>query len=276
MKIRNYHRHLFILFHLRWNSIMEGGIPLKREKLKIVSQTKAPAISLLLTILIISSMLMAAVLLSDMIMRQAQVTKGSESAELAYFAAESAAEQISYDIFKNYRNPGSYTYATSNLLNGAQIAMDSLSIDYNEPNTSNQINGTNPWDVTLAASTSLIYSLDLNGATYPDTFTVTSTQATGSEVIIMKWLRTSTSSCTKGQDLDVELPVTSETLDTTNCYYKLRINNKSGSSLNYSITPNDTNDNEKRLPVGIIIQASGQSGNYHRKVYLTFPKWQTL
>jgi len=230
------------------------------------------AISLIITILIISSILVSTITVGDIMIRHSQTVKSSEVSEIAYFAAESALEKASYEILKNYDNVSSYDLGGS-MTNDATYEITDVTLDDRAS-----------FEVTLGAGESFELALDFNGTNiYPANITLAQTGSVSTDLIIYE--------CTTGGDPRMcssgyiqtfvsSIPSPSYILPYNDAnifeedtkYYKIRINNLDTSdSETYTLTPSADN-----IPVGVDITAKGVYGGYERQAKSSFPKWQTF
>jgi len=220
------------------------------------------ALSLIITILIISSILVSTITVGDVIIRHSQTVKGSELSENAYFAAESALEKANYEILKNYENVLTYTLDGS-ISNGAEYVVTDVSLD-----------NSASFDVPLDAGESFELSLDFNGTNiYPASINIDQTGSASTDLIIYECTtdagppRVCDSGYTQTfvSSLDYDLTILEDTK-----YYEIRINNLDASSPEtYTLTPSSGN-----LPVGVDITAKGTYEWYERQAKSSFPKFQ--
>ncbi len=245
---------------------------------------KTRALSLILTLLIISSILTGTVLVGDIMIRHSQVVKGAEISEKAYFAAESAMEKVSYEILKNYENIGlSSEYDFSGELdNEAEYSVvytnDDISPDDQCPNpdgiecSSGSITGDNVWKITLEPNQSFQLDLDINGAVYPATLTISKDGIQPSDLLIYQCTTMPgpprVCSSDSSQVFKADFP-NDISLAVSSYYYKIRINNLGSLSESYTLAPSDST-----LPIGINVRATGVYSGYERIVTSNFPKWQ--
>ena len=221
------------------------------------------AISLVITILIISSILVSTITVGDVIIRHSQTVKSSEVSENAYFAAESALEKANYEIIKNYDNVSSYTLSGS-LDNEATYEIIDVSLD-NRASLA----------VLLGAGESLEMSFDFDGTNiYPPSVNITQAGAISTDLIIYECTTAGTPRvCVSGyaQTFVSALPY-SLSIDEESKYYKIRINNlDTSTSETYILTPSAGN-----VPVGIDITAKGVYGGHERQAKSSFPKFQVF
>ncbi|MDA2936281.1 hypothetical protein MYX06_03630 [Patescibacteria group bacterium AH-259-L05] len=238
------------------------------------------ALSLILTLLIIGSILTGTVLVGDTIIRHSRTVKGTEVSEIAYFAAETALEKASYHVVKNYADIS--TCALSGTLsNGGSysITAGQAAIHDTDPNDGNTITNADPWDVTLSADQSFQLDLDIDGATYPTSLLIERVGGSEpSDLIIYSCTTTGSFDCTTGgtprecsngsQEFNVSFSY-NLTISASTTYYKIRINNNGSANETYRLTPGNNT-----LPIGIDISATGTYSDYERKLKTNFPKWQ--
>jgi hypothetical protein len=237
-------------------------------------------ISLILTLLIISTVLTATLIVSEISFRQGQIVYGAEVSEKAYFAAKTALEKAAYQVHKNYADIGDDL--SGSLSNGAEytaeINADIYCPDITEteciyycdnPPAPCPISNTNPWTIELEPGEAFEMSLDINGATYPSTIEVTQTGTEKTDLVLYQCETSGTPrdcSATKTQTFYVTLPQTINISD--NSYFWLRINNNGTVSDSYTLTPSSS------LPIGIDIDATGSAEEYERRLNQNIPKWQ--
>lgn len=241
------------------------------------------AVSLIMVMLIISTLLTAGLSVSDLIIRHARQTKSIEFSDLAYFAAESGVEKVVYKVFKEYCDistancqPASGGGATGYLwTNGPEYTINQSDIVADTVSS--------PWLATVSAGRAVQLSLDLNGATYPSSITV-DTDPSGSVTSDMTvWRCTTATSAPKicqtaagtlSEIFYSTLPATIDSSNVPTYYYKIRINNRGASSETYTLTFSDS------LPIGLKInEAVGQYQGYTRQITFAspyFPKWQVF
>jgi len=230
------------------------------------------AISLIITILIISSILVSTITVGDVIIRHSQTVKGSEVSENAYFAAESALEKANYEIIKNYDNVSSYTLSGS-MTNTATYEITDVSLD-------DRVS----LEVTLDAGESFELAMDFNGTNiYPANIILAQAGSISTDLIIYECTTAGDPRiCSSGyaQTFVSSIPSPSYTLPYNdanvfveeNKYYRIRINNLDASaSETYTLTPSAGN-----FPVGVDITAKGVYGGYERQAKSSFPKLQTF
>ncbi len=234
------------------------------------------AISLILTLLVLSSILTGTILVGETIIRHSQVVQGTEISEKAFFAAETALEKACYKVFKNYDDISLFS------LSGTMSDTESdysatVSADTNCPTpgagcADGSITNGNPWTITLEANESFQLDIDIDGAVYPASIEIRRLGSTGTDIIVYECTTTEGTprvcSSTVSQSFSITFPYTFTISDYATKYYKLRINNLGDSPESYILTP--TGD----LPIGIEINANGTYSGYERKVKSNVPKWQ--
>ncbi|MCH7759663.1 hypothetical protein IID20_04890 [Patescibacteria group bacterium] len=234
------------------------------------------AISLIITLLIISSILTGTILVGDILIRHSQVVKGTEISEIAYFAAEAAIEKSAYEILKNYENISDYNLTGSFNSGDYSVESGDVTADTTCPNpdsvecNSGSITGSNPWNISLASGQSFQLDLDINGAAYPSSLSISRNATSTSDLIIYDCTTAGTPrdcSSTAVQTFKVEFPY-NLVISATTHYYKIRINNLGPLTETYTLTP--TNN----LPIGINVSAKGTYSEYERRIKSNYPKWQ--
>ncbi|MEO0076304.1 MAG: four helix bundle protein [candidate division WOR-3 bacterium] len=240
---------------------------------KASKQRSNQSVSLLLVLLIISTLLMAGLTVGDLVLRHAQATKAIEFSDMAYFAAESGIEKVVYKVFKEYCNISTSACAVNGtLLNGAQYIINQSDIVVDSVSS--------PWLATVSAGRSLQISLDINGATYPTSITISQNGSSPTDLIFWQCQTETagsrickTSNPAPSQIFYSSLPQTLS-LSPSDHYYKIRINNRGSQSETYSFTFSGS------LPIGLKInEAIGKYKGYVRKIRSIFPhysKWQII
>jgi len=235
------------------------------------------AIALILVLVIIASILTGILLVAQTIIRYSQISKGVEVSEKAYFAAETAIEIAGYDILKNKKNYSDYTLSGV-LSEDTNYQVDSIELDSDCPAPSTQcssgpISNTNPWSISLSPGWSFQLNLDINGATYPTSLSISTDDSSSSELILSSALKTDPP-LTWSQTTYPSWPV--NLILSNDYYYKLRINNLrgSGESINYTITPSS------ELVIGLKVQGEGvystMLSSYKRIAQSNFPRYQFI
>ena len=219
------------------------------------------ALSLVITILIISSILVSTITVGDVIIRHSRTVKGSELSENAYFAAESALEKANYEILKNYENVLTYTLGGF-ISNGAAYEVTDVSLDNRAF-----------FDVDLNAGESFELALDFNGTNiYPASVTVSQAGSVLTDLIIHECTTDGTPRiCDSGYAQTFKSSLSHNfNIDEETKYYKIRINNLDvSSSETYTLTPSSGN-----LPIGVDVTAKGIYEGYERQAKGNFPKFQ--
>lgn len=229
--------------------------------------------SILLTLFIISALLTSAVLVADVIIRQARLNRSATDSELALYAAESGAEKAAYQIIKNHCQIGSGSCGLSGSLDNSATytVLDSgsnISVD----------NATEPWDVTLIAGQSFELYLDLNGITYPSGGQITITVLTGGAltdgVVWEHVISTGDESETLYTDFSAAVTIPIDVGASPyylNSYYKITLHNRNTGTSSYQYRLSWSGSLPQVLK---IIDASGKFHNYQRDLGLDFPRWQ--
>lgn len=230
---------------------------------------KQKGISLILTLLIISSVLTATLIVSETAIRQSQVVYGAEISEKGYFAAKTAVEIAAYDVLKDYQDISSYNLSES--FDDGSDYQASVSTDTLCPGTETSISNSDPWVISLETGESFDLDLDINGASYPTSLTISQTGTESTDLILYYCEideETRTCSTTKTQVFYTSFPQTIN-IDGGK-YYWIRINNNGSSTESYTLTPSADND----LPIGVEINAIGEYKEYQREINQNVPKWQ--
>ncbi len=237
-------------------------------------QKNENGIALLLTVVILTAVLGLVISVSTVVMRIIKSNKAIGVSEIAFYAAEAATELVIYDIEVNGRGldiidvanepmdtiPG----ATWSSQVRAQTAVPSL-CGADEPKAvcgnGTTVTSANPLLVTLSDGQAFQLELNLVGATYPDTVSI-SWNGGSTEVNLMS-----------GSDISTEnsSPVTfpsTGTIDPSSGD-RFRIINNSGASQTYTITPSSGSP----LPLGLKITATGRFSESERVIELTRPSW---
>ena len=242
------------------------------------------AMSLVLTLLIISSILTATVLVGEIIIRHSQVVQGAEVSEKSFFAAETAVEKMCYQVFKNYADISSFslsgTMSDGETGYSATIIPDvncpdvlEVECDYycDTPSVRCPISPTNSWTITLSPGESFQLDIDINGAIYPSSVEITDDGSSETDISVYECETGGTPrvcSSEISQSFSITFPYTFDISDYANNYYKLRIYNAGDSSESYTLTPTSN------LPIGVEISANGAYSGYKRNVKTNVPKWQ--
>ena len=254
--------------------------------------------SLILTLLIISSVLTGTVLVAEITIRHAQIIHGAEISEKAYFAAETGAQKMAYQIEKNYKDISTYILSEGFLSDEKSTYSATISTDTYCPDASETeckyypsdpecpgeldrcpISEINPWTISLTPGESFQLNIDINGATYPNSIEITRSDSEEDTDIIVYECTTGGDprECgdTMSQTFSITFPyifdISSYDISSSPAkYYKLRINNVGSGSENYTLTPSV----EAVLPIGIEINAIGGYVGYQRKLKTNLPKWQ--
>lgn len=243
-------------------------------KNKFFQLKKQKGISLIITLLIISSVLTATLIVSETAIRQGQVVYGAEISEKGYFAAKTATEIAAYDVLEDYQDISSYSLSES-FSGGSQyeasVSTDTLCPDSGCVDTEAPISNGNPWSINLEAGESFDLDLDINGASYPASLIVSQAGSESTDLIVYYCeidAETRACSTTKTQVFYTSFPQTIN-FDGAN-YYWIRINNNGSSTETYTLTPSIDND----LPIGVEINAIGKYEEYQREINQNIPKWQ--
>ena len=217
------------------------------------------AVTLLLTLLVIGAVLTGLLLVSQVIIRYSRTIKGFEVSEKAYFAAESATEIAAYDILKNHKDYSSYTLSGS-LGEDAEYEIEEIILK----------NSPNPWSITLLPGQSFQLNLDINGASYPASLSISRNPEETSEIILSSAAKLSPLNWS--QNTYSTWPVNLLNLDSNVYYYRLRINNLGENNVTYTITPG------ANLFVGFKVRAIGiyptTWGDYERISETDFFQYQ--
>lgn len=242
------------------------------------------AMSLILTLLIISSIITATVLVGEIIIRHSQVVRGAEISEKAFFAAEAAMEKTCYQVFKNYDDVSSFSLSGV-MSDGESGYSATVGVDVNCPDVSETecdyycgtpsarcpVSPTNPWTITLSQGESFQLDIDLNQAAYPAEIQISRAGSSETDISVYECETGGTPrvcSSETSQSFSITFPYTFNISDYANNYYKLRIYNAGDASESYTLTPTGN------LPLGIEISANGAYSGYKRNVKTNVPKWQ--
>ncbi|MDD5173004.1 MAG: hypothetical protein PHG59_02575 [Patescibacteria group bacterium] len=217
------------------------------------------ALSLILTLLIISSILTGTVLFGEVIIRHSQVILGAEISEKSFFAAETAKEKACYQVFKNYQDPLSL-----NLSGTMEDEEQKYSV------TTEIVYQTGDWIIDLDPQESFQLDMDINGVVYPSSIEIRRIGSTESDIVVYECNtggdpRVCSSAASQYFSIIFPHPLSINYLDK---YYKLRINNIGDSSETYTLIPS------ANLPIGIQVNAIGEYSGYERRVKVVVPKWQ--
>lgn len=231
-------------------------------------QNNNSGLSLLLTIFILSGLLIVGLAASDLVLRASRTSRQIGTSEVAYYAAESAAEIVLYRLEKEN------TDITTLNDSGALVEVDAewtrgVTADTEGPQTSNVyaespgvIDNSNPLKVKLDNGQSFELRLDINGVDYPNNLQIRWSGANGSKVIVYN-------KTDEEQDVGEHSPVNINVEQSKS--YVLRIVNASGNNdVVYSIEPGG----DDPLPVGLIISTIGKYLEQERRLELDNRKWQ--
>ncbi len=238
------------------------------------NKSNQEGIALLLTIVVLAAILGLAVSVSTVVMRVIQSNRSIGVSEIAFYAAEAAAELVVYDIEVNGKRLDIIDVVDEPLdtISGATWS-SGVSVQTTVPSIcssskpkvvcgdSSTVTSANPLSVTLQDGQTFQFDFDLIGAVYPNTVQI-SWSGGGTRVDIMD-----------GSDLSAETssPVTFPPTGTINPNDgdRFRIVNSSGSEITYTITPSSG----QALPLGIKITTKGRFSESERIVELTRPSW---
>ena len=252
---------------------IQSPIP-KHPSTQIKCSNDKRAVSLILTLLIISSVLTGTVLVADITIRHAQIIHGAEISEKAYFAAETGIQKAAYQAMKNYTDIS--TYSLDDSFSDGSTYTATISADTECPNPPTEcsalpVSATNPWTVTLAAGESFQLNIDINGAAYPASVQIARSGSEDTDIIDYECTTAGdprVCSSTMSQVFSITFPYTFNITDYETKYYRLRINNVGNSSEDYILTPTGA------LPIGIEISSIGGYTGYERRLKTNLPKWQ--
>ncbi|MCX6740864.1 MAG: hypothetical protein NTY61_00480, partial [Candidatus Parcubacteria bacterium] len=227
--------------------------------------------SILLTLFIVSALLTSAVLVADVIIRQARLNRGATDSEMALYAAESGAEKAAYQIIKNHCQIGSGGCGLSGSLdNSATYNVSSSDIAVT--------NATEPWDVTLVAGQSFELYLDLNGVAYPSGGQITITVLTGGAltdgVVWQHVISSGGESETLYTDFSTAVTIPIDVGANPyylNSYYKITLHNRNTDTNSYQYSLSWSGSLPQTLKA---IDASGKFHTYQRDLEIDFPRWQ--
>lgn len=217
-----------------------------------------PAVSLVLVVLILGSILAAGLMLSETLIRQGQVSRATGLSELAYYAAESGIEAAAYKINKEGANPLTLSVSGS-LPNNSFYNLVGKNIIYN----------TAPWQVSL---TNQSFQLDLNlniayPTSLPASLSVNAPPSTNGEAILFSWRRSGTP---EPIDFINNVPPLVTYDINTDRYYQLKIRNPDTSSVTFTI---NASSSASPIPSGFELEVSGFFKNFQRKIKTFFPKF---
>jgi Tfp pilus assembly protein PilX len=229
--------------------------------------------SILLTLFIVSALLTPAVLVGDVLLRQARMNRGATDSETALYAAESGAERAAYQVIKNYCQIGSGSCAVNfTLSNNATSSV----ADSGSNITSD--NATSPWNITLVAGQSFVLYLDLYGLSYPSGGQISITSLTTDaltdgavlEHVIASGTETETLYTDFSSAVAIPISVGSSPYYLTS-YYRITIHNRNTDTNSYDYSLTWTGNLPKVLKINI---ASGRFRSYQRDLQILFPRWQ--
>jgi len=241
-------------------------------------KSKPEGISLFLTVTITGLMLIVALTLSEIVLRQSRISRGYILSEISYYGAESALEKVAFDLLQNHLSLTSYPYPEGNLDNGANYRVENIEIENRDPGDGKEITNLNPWEVTLSPGQSFFLSLDINvSATYPEELEISSVGSEPAELIIYECetaLEDSRRNCgtSPQQEFYYVFPADPYTLplDIPTKYYKIILKNSGQNSETFILRPTGL----LPLPIGLRVTSNGEYYGYRRKTEGYFPKWQ--
>lgn len=210
-------------------------------------------ISVLLAVLILSSLTIIVLAVSDVVLRVGRSARQIGHSEIAYYAAESGIENALYQIEKNQTVIG-LDNGTGSL---TDISEASWSLEL-EPILAE----TNPYSINLPANKS--FQLELNfqdeddDLIYPSTIHV---NWTGSAKAVL--LKDDGTQTTETDDFIMN--------DLKNNLYVLRITNTSGSQIVLTL---DITATGEYLPIGIKLISTGNYKEEQRKIQVQRTNWQ--
>jgi len=235
----------------------------KAEKIKKDKQ----GVSVLLAIMILSSLMILTIAMSDIVLRVGRSTNQIGQSEKAYFAAETAVEKAIYEIEKNNTianldvstpqtlttSKASWTRTVSQ--NNTLIILCSQIINQQGVcvNNSGGITTTNPLHAHLSEDKSLQIDFNFSGLSLPNNITIT--WSGNGEVI---------ASNTTGQTSYNTSPVV---LSNLNSY--ARIINKDNHLIDFELKPGNSN-----FPISILITGTGILGTEKRILQVEKKLWQ--
>ena len=234
-------------------------------------QSSKKCASLLFVIFLMSIMLTASIAVSETIVRNAKVNKGMERSEMAYYAASSATERSAYKINKLNCSVGTNCAESGSLwTDGPTFSVANADITINRSGTY-----ASPWSISAPSGKSVVINLDLNGVNYPASITIGHTTSTAydARVTICPKKGSIPQTCDIDNATDTlitTLPYTL-TLDMSNYYYYIRINNLSGINKTFTFQPPN---GDYSIPSGFQIKTVGQYSGYRRQLNFTALKWQ--
>lgn len=210
-----------------------------------------PAISLVLVVLILGSILTASLIFGELLIRQGQIMRASGFSELAYYAAESGIESLAFKINKLQINAfgEGFSYA-NNLPNNSFYNLERATL----------ITNSVPWQISLT-NQSFQLDFDLN-IDYPSSITINTSQS--GEVILYCWQREGSGKVDFINFINNE-EISYEIND--DCYYRLKIRHPNNSSADFVLNAPEP------IPTGFKLEFSGFFKNFHRKIETFFPKF---
>lgn len=228
-------------------------------------------ISILLVVLILSSLIVITLAISNIVLRVGRTSRQIGYSEIAYYAAETGVEKALYEIETNRTVVGldgdsdnlseiSNASWERTLVEITSYLTDCATLGSNEGvcvDTAGTINSGNPLKINLDADNSFQLDLNFSGLTYPDSITIT-WSGTG-KIITLDG---------NGNQNTIEAsPVTLNSL-ATNLYIVRMVNNDT-SQIAFTITPSVNN-----LPIGILLTGTGNYQNQQRIIEVERKNWQ--
>ena len=205
-------------------------------------------VTVFIAMLILSSVVVLAVGVSDLVVRTGKNTRQVGLSEIAYYAAETGIEAALYQI-EHSRNVTELDGSSGNL---DKISNASWSLELTESTVSS------PYQITLPAGDSYQLELDFNGLEYPTSLTVS-------------WSGGDVGAFSVDDANNIETLTSGSVLSSldTKLYSFRATNNHASESATLILTASGGN-----LPVGILITATGIYGEQSRVIEVERSNWQ--
>jgi len=232
-------------------------------------------ISVLMSIIILSSLMIMTITISDIVLRVGRGSRQIGYSEIAYYAAETAVERGLYEIEKNRETTnlnslnqtweedledsgGSWTRGVSLITNlttecGSIVGQEGICVD-----VAGDITVSNPLKVQLDSGSSFQLDLNFLGMDFPNDFSI---DWTGTARVVVLDNNTDT------QTTEQVSPVTLDNLDTN--LYLIRIINDNASQTTFTLLPAGD-----ELPIGILMTGTGIYQDEQRVLEIERTNWQ--
>lgn len=240
-----------------------------------ISRFNQHGVSTVLAIIILTGVLGLGLIASSLVLRESNSIRGIEQSEVAYYAAEAAAERRLYEY--NKQLPGratatAFTDTCTSLTNTLEVLNEAA---WKETGLTLNM-APNNWVIDLNTNNFFELSMDLEGAPTnpPDTITVLRIGGGPVETLLL-----TIDKLTGDEDQDViasagnsvTIPA-SGNFDWANNYYRIKISELVGGAT-YHLTTNPGADD---IVMNMVLDTCGQfrGANYERRLQTTHDKWE--